>query len=69
MKLIAAYDSKGNILGAIIDDGEYDRPRPVPTEGMRLGTFELPESTRSLALEEICTTFRVDAQSETLVKK
>jgi hypothetical protein len=68
MKITAVYDGEGRILGAVIDDGKYDSPRPVPTEGMQLGTFDVPASVSSLALDEICTTFRVDPKSMSLVK-
>jgi hypothetical protein len=69
MKIIAVYDNEGRILAAVMDDGKYRGPRPVPAEGTHGGTFEVPASVHSLSLEEICTTFRVDPKSKTLAKK
>jgi hypothetical protein len=69
MKITAVYDNDGRILAAVMDDGKYDGPRPVPAEGMQGGTFDLPASANSLGLEEICTTFRVDAKSKSLTKR
>lgn len=68
MKITAIYDSAGVIIAAVIDDGKYDSPRPVPTAGTQVGTFEVPESARSLALDEICTTHRVDCKCGALMK-
>ncbi len=62
MKITAVYDREGTILGAVIDDERYDGPRPVPIDGMQVGKFEVPTSVRSFALDEICTTFRVNSK-------
>jgi hypothetical protein len=73
MKITVVHDNDGRILAAVMDGEEYDsttpRPRPVPGEGLQLGTFEVPASVDSPALEEICTAFRVDSKSKTLVKR
>jgi hypothetical protein len=68
MKIIAVYNDAGLILAAAVDDKKRG-PRPVPSDSTHSGTFEVPESARSLGLEEICTTFHVDAKSKTLAKK
>ena len=73
VKITAAYDSDGRILAAIIDEG-YEGPRPVPGEGIQVGTFDVGTSdvsadVNSLSLEEICTTFRIDPESQGLVRR
>jgi hypothetical protein len=66
MKITALYDGDGHILAAVVDNGEYDIPRPVAGEGQKSGTFEVPQSAETLSLEQICTTFRVDPTSNRL---
>lgn len=72
MKIIAAYDSEGRILAAMIDEG-YEGPRPVSDEGIQVGTFDVDtldmSADNSLGLEEICTTFRIDSKSQALVRR
>jgi hypothetical protein len=68
MKITAVYDRKGNILGAVVDDGNYNTPRPLATDGMQVGTFIVPDSVSSFALDEICLSFRVDSKSKALVR-
>jgi hypothetical protein len=75
MKITAVYDNEGTILAAVIDDGRYDLPRPVPMDGQQGGTFDLPPATQAAAsvtapsLADICTTFKVDPKSMSLTKR
>ena len=68
MKITALYDSEGIILAGVVDDGRYDLPRPKPQDGQQVGTFDVPPTFAALALDEICTTFRVDTRSMGLTK-
>jgi hypothetical protein len=67
MNITAVYDENGRILAAVVDDGEYDGPQPVPGEGARVGTFAVPDALNGRALEDICIALRVDTASNRLV--
>lgn len=64
MKITAVFDNEGTILAAVMENEEYDGPKPEPAEGMHSGTFDVPASADVLGLEEICSTFRVDPRSK-----
>ena len=68
MKIIAAFDESGRILAAIVDDGRDDSPRPMPGNGVRVGSFDLPLDSYSRSLEEICTSMRVDPSENRLAE-
>lgn len=68
MKLAAVYDNDGRILAGIIDDGRYDRPRPLSDDKTQGGIFEVPQAADQLSLAEICTTYRVDPGSKQLMR-
>ena len=68
MKITAVYDKDGRIVAAVADDGRYDGPRPVPSNGMRAGSFEVPSDLHARSLDEICTSMRVDAAANRLAK-
>ncbi|WEO76352.1 hypothetical protein BJQ94_13385 [Cryobacterium sp. SO2] len=66
MLLIAVHDHAGTIIGAVIDDGEYPTPTPVPPEDYRLARIELTDEQARLGLFELCTRMCVDAHTNTL---
>ncbi len=68
MRIVAAYDAKGVIKAAAVDDGRG--PVPVPYQGTKVGVFDVPspgEGAYELRLDEVCTTFRIDTDSQRLV--
>ena len=67
MRITALYNKEGVIGAAVMVDGEYRGPVPVAEDGDTLGTFEVPQAAAEFRLDEICTTFRVDARTKTLV--
>lgn len=67
MRLAALYDPRGSIVAAVVVVAGEDGPRPVPTHDLRLHEFEIPESHRSLRLDEMCRRLRVDVRSKRLV--
>jgi hypothetical protein len=67
MKILAIYDSDGNIVAAVRTEAGYDGPVPVPGEGHGSGEFDVPASARELDFHEMCTTFRVDTTERRLV--
>jgi hypothetical protein len=68
MKITAVYDEDGRIVAAVVDDGRDDSPRPVPRDGMRIGSFEVPSALHDRPLDEICTSMRVDTVACRLAK-
>lgn len=68
MKVSVVYDDGGRILMGVVDDGLYDSPRPVPDRKTHGGTFEVPLAVQSFSLEQICTTYRVDRDSNQLTR-
>lgn len=67
MKISVVYDDSGRILMGIVDDGKYDSPRPIPDKKTHGGTFDVPLEIQKSSLEEICTTYRVDRDSNRLM--
>ena len=69
MKITALYNADGIILAAVVIDGRYDGPLPVPvaSEGTEVGTFDVPSSATESRLDEICKVFRVDTRSKRLI--
>jgi hypothetical protein len=68
MRIMALHNSEGQILAAVVVDGQYNGPVPVPSEGTTLGTFDVPASFNKLPLDEIAKNLRVDAVSRSLVE-
>ncbi|QYF72291.1 hypothetical protein [Cryobacterium sp. PAMC25264] len=66
MLLLAVHDHAGTIIGAVIDDGRYPTPTPLPPEDYTLARIELSDEQARLSLDELCTRMRVDARSNTL---
>jgi hypothetical protein len=67
MRLTALYDQQGSIVAAALHEAGENGPRPVPTRGLHVHEFEIPESHRSLRLDEMCRGLRVDVSSKRLL--
>lgn len=69
MKLNTLYDNDGRIIAAVVDDGTYDGPRPVPDKNSYVGVFEVPATKGKLSLEEVCKGLKVDMKAQRLIQR
>ena len=66
MLLIAVHDRTGVIIGAVLADGEHPTPVPLAPEGFTVARIKLTDEQARRPLDELCTSSRVDAHSNTL---